>query len=320
MKLIPLSQSVNCKNRGLNLFAKVSDIDYDELIKWKWSAIFHHGKWSARRSEKQLNGTKKNIVMARYISGATKFEEVYYKDDDSLNFQRDNFILKNIRRKIQESELIKILELIKTKSNKEIGEIYGVNDKYVSGFLFDNKITRGFIDWDNIKKRTCTSCLIEKDIIAFRKIKSKNGKFLYRSDCMECANKRNTIYNIENKEIRIKKSKERYKKDIVVTMFTLSKHRALKKKIPFNLDMTFLRKKWLDCNGKCELSKIDFDLTVTSEPNIFRPSLDRIKNENGYTKDNIRIILWGLNRAINKDGLDIYLKIANGVISNMPQN
>lgn len=31
MKLIPLSQSINCKNKSLNLFAKVDDEDFDKI-------------------------------------------------------------------------------------------------------------------------------------------------------------------------------------------------------------------------------------------------------------------------------------------------
>ena len=82
--------------------------------------------------------------------------------------------------------------------------------------------------------------------------------------------------------------------------------------LKYDIDIDFLRSKY---NGKCELSGIEFDLSLDSgNRNPFRPSLDKIDSNGGYTKDNVRIILWGLNFALSDFGLDVYLKMAKAVI------
>lgn len=49
----------------------------------------------------------------------------------------------------------------------------------------------------------------------------------------------------------------------------------------------------LEQGSKCALSGMKFDI----EDKWLKPSLDRIDNTKGYTKNNVRLITWGLNHV-----------------------
>ena len=68
--------------------------------------------------------------------------------------------------------------------------------------------------------------------------------------------------------------------------------------------------------GFCELTKLPFDLkpvTKTSQ-NPYAPSIDRIDSLKGYTKDNIRIVLYSVNAALGQFGTEILLPILKAMI------
>lgn len=68
--------------------------------------------------------------------------------------------------------------------------------------------------------------------------------------------------------------------------------------------------------GVCELSGLPFDLSGkyalgARNPNV--PSVDRINAKGGYTKDNCRLILWWLNRAIIDLGDEYALNVFRAI-------
>ena len=68
--------------------------------------------------------------------------------------------------------------------------------------------------------------------------------------------------------------------------------------------------------GFCQLTKLPFDLkpvTKTSQ-NAYAPSIDRIDSLKGYTKDNIRIVLYAVNAALGQYGTEILLPILKAMI------
>ena len=116
----------------------------------------------------------------------------------------------------------------------------------------------------------------------------------------------------ENPE-QYKESRRRWRNDPVTRsreMFTAAKWSAKKKGLPFDLDRKLIEEKIR--LGRCELTGAKFDLTplTMGRQNPYTASLDRIKPELGYVKTNVRMILWGLNMALNTYGEDVYASIA----------
>ena len=69
--------------------------------------------------------------------------------------------------------------------------------------------------------------------------------------------------------------------------------------------------------GFCQLTKLPFDLkpvTKTSQ-NPYSPSIDRIDSLKGYTKDNIRIVLYAVNAALGQYGTETMLPILKAMIT-----
>jgi hypothetical protein len=52
----------------------------------------------------------------------------------------------------------------------------------------------------------------------------------------------------------------------------------------------------------CQLTGLPFDFSPNKKKglNPYAPSVDRIDNERGYTKDNVRVVLWAVNAALNE--------------------
>ena len=78
-----------------------------------------------------------------------------------------------------------------------------------------------------------------------------------------------------------------------------AKKRAMKDGLPFDLTVEWIEERILD---GCPLSGMQFDLSP-GMVNPFSPSVDRVKNHLGYTQDNCRVIIYGLN-ALKGTGTD----------------
>ncbi len=64
--------------------------------------------------------------------------------------------------------------------------------------------------------------------------------------------------------------------------------------------------------------KFDLEPLPKGRQNPYTASLDRAKPELGYTKNNVRMILWALNAAFNTYGEHIYADIARVFIAKNP--
>lgn len=89
----------------------------------------------------------------------------------------------------------------------------------------------------------------------------------------------------------------------IITAFAKARKRAAKRGVPFHIPKGTTKYLHDRCEGRCELSGLGFKTTETGICGPFSPSLDRIDPNKGYTLDNLRLILNGLN-ALKGDGTD----------------
>lgn len=63
--------------------------------------------------------------------------------------------------------------------------------------------------------------------------------------------------------------------------------------------------------GVCAATGIQFHLATNQGRHPFTPSIDRIDNNQGYIRGNVRIIVWALNAMRGDWGDDILMRIAD---------
>jgi hypothetical protein len=86
-----------------------------------------------------------------------------------------------------------------------------------------------------------------------------------------------------------------------------TKKAAKQKKFEHSIDKQWCLNK---LNGTCEATGLQFDLSVRGihkKMNPFAPSIDRIDNDLGYTKDNCQMVVWIYNCSKNTfNSKDLY--------------
>lgn len=102
-------------------------------------------------------------------------------------------------------------------------------------------------------------------------------------------------------------------------MFQNSRARAQKSQIDFDLDKEFLSDLFEKQSNKCALTGISFEYEVTNSGyrhrRPFAPSLDRINCQNGYTKDNVRIVCIIVNFALCEFGDEAFNKMCKAYVA-----
>ena len=87
--------------------------------------------------------------------------------------------------------------------------------------------------------------------------------------------------------------------------------RARKLGVEHNLTKEWVAKTW---TGRCEVTGIAFALR-SSTITAFSPSVDRVDNNKGYTQDNCRWVLFGVNAMKNVGSDADLLFIASAIVA-----
>lgn len=98
-----------------------------------------------------------------------------------------------------------------------------------------------------------------------------------------------------------------------------AKRASEKNGLDFDLTEDWIENKLV--NGRCEVSGIEFDFsslntgkTGHGSQNPFCPSLDKTNCNLGYTKDNVKVVVWIYNVGKQNNTHDDMLKLARGLI------
>lgn len=164
-------------------------------------------------------------------------------------------------------------------------------------------------------RKICNKCEVEKELSEFHKRKKSRDGFSHT--CKECVNSKNRERHKEHKYQQgrrdrysrnrddqdfILKSKERSRKHYnsiegrAASLLKTTKRISSKfDYVDDPVDLNFIIDKLMI--GKCEVTGIDFcyDNKFETSKNPLSPSIDRIDSRIGYSKDNVRIVLWQYN-------------------------
>jgi len=145
-------------------------------------------------------------------------------------------------------------------------------------------------------KHKATRILQQKQYRATHKKERSEQMRRYYAEHPEIREKRKQ-YHLDHKDEHNAKVRLQNQKTRVThpwrELLHAAKSRARIKNVPFALTKEWAEARW---TGRCELTGLEFKLGLTgSGPQVWSPSIDRIKPALGYTPDNCRFILLGIN-------------------------
>lgn len=155
--------------------------------------------------------------------------------------------------------------------------------------------------------RMCRKCGTAKPLSQYYAT-TKRGYRRACKDCIKDAEKARKKKNLERISHRYKQWRDQNRGYALVNV---AKYRAKVKGIPFDLDPAHVQAR-INA-GCCELTGIRFDLSTPRAWNA--PSLDQIIPSAGYTKDNVRVVLYALNVMANTWGHNRIVEIADAIVA-----
>lgn len=179
--------------------------------------------------------------------------------------------------------------------------------------------------------KRCNKCGQEKEFTAFHKqANCKDGR---RPDCKACrCVATRTYYGRNRREIVEKRRKwrtanrptERFNswtyyakpEKRALRLLRLAEYRAKKFGREIDLDVEFIEEKLR--GGVCEATGIPFDFgknMAFKRRSPFAPSIDRIDAQGGYTKDNVRVVVFIHNAACGDWGEQVVVEYAKVLLA-----
>lgn len=190
----------------------------------------------------------------------------------------------------------------------------------------------------------CWKCKTPKLLTSEFFYKDSIHKTGFQQCCKECQKKRNKKYTVENSEYFKIKSKEYYNKENnparyqktkvnylkrkdewyksirgrLYDLLESARERAKKRNLPIDIDLEFLIEMYEKQNKQCALTGIKFELKRTEGEKVkytpFGPSIDKINHNQGYTKDNVRLVCVMVNLSLNTFGDECFDKMCEAYI------
>lgn len=95
--------------------------------------------------------------------------------------------------------------------------------------------------------------------------------------------------------------------------FRSARTRARVKGVPFDLDRPFLLSMAEDQRFRCALTGIEFFAANVRASRVdpYTPSIDRIIPSLGYTKGNVRLVIYAANAMLLDWGEELFVRVAN---------
>ncbi len=159
--------------------------------------------------------------------------------------------------------------------------------------------------------RECSECQMLKPLSEFYRHKACMGG--YRPDCKECckAQERMRKANIPAEQ-KTAAFKQWRRTNRARALLTLAKHRAKQKGLEYSLDGCQECIQGVIDAGVCELTGIPFNLDGGKTWDS--PSLDRIDSSQGYSLENVRVVLYCVNVMANIWGENKIVEIADAIM------
>jgi len=154
--------------------------------------------------------------------------------------------------------------------------------------------------------RICKKCMIEKPYSEFY-VNSKGNR---PSTCKECKRKAERSRKRSRSDQEAAAYHEWRLENRGHALVNVARYRAKKRGMPFDLDPEDIQAR-IDA-GRCELTRIPFNLDQPRSWNA--PSLDQINPGAGYTKANVRVVLYAVNVMANTWGHGRILEIASAIM------
>lgn len=152
-----------------------------------------------------------------------------------------------------------------------------------------------------------------------RRVYRKNGTFYYVPLQNHTNNHRKRWIRLCTERAEVEETLEKIMRRpanaLLHQLVLSSRKRAKKKGIEHTLTDEDLFNMFDQNGGRCAVSKVLFDTAPARSGNFrnpFRPSLDRVDAQGGYTRENCRLVCVAVNIAINEFGEAVFRKIAKG--------